>query len=163
MKTPSVLSDDDATTPAKVLRRFRVVFNAVRTHFRDIERHVGLGGAQVWALSLIKESPGISIGGIAMGMDIHQSTASNLIKTLLQKELVELKKGVEDKRSVNLRILPAGSKLLQKVTGPFEGVLPQALSELHADTLKRLDHDLQELTVLLKADESAAEIPLADI
>lgn len=163
MLAQPVQMSNDATSPTKVLRRFRVVFNAVRTHFRDIERNVGLGGAQVWALSLIKEHPGIGIGGIAVGMDIHQSTASNLIKTLLQKELIETRKCAQDKRSVNLTILPAGSVLLNKVTGPFEGVLPQALSEMSYNTLKRLDEDLGELIVLLKADESAAAVPLASI
>src|SRR5665647_3144949 len=73
----------ETIAPAKVLRRFRVVFNAIRTHFRQIEKQVGLGGAQVWALSIITNNPGIGMGGIATNMDIHQSTASNLIKVCL--------------------------------------------------------------------------------
>jgi len=64
MKLDALLPSE-VITPAKVLRRFRVVFNAVRTHFRQIEKQVGLGGAQVWALSLIKDHPGIGMGGIA--------------------------------------------------------------------------------------------------
>lgn len=153
----------DSVTPSQVLRRFRVVFNAVRTHFRDMEKQVGLGGAQVWALGIIKANPGIGIGGISQGMDIHQSTASNLIKALQKKGLIEMSKAQEDRRSVCLRILPAGSALLRKVSGPFEGVLPVALGELKESTLKRLDKDLAELIVLLKADESAEAIPLANI
>ncbi|MBK6323351.1 MarR family winged helix-turn-helix transcriptional regulator [Candidatus Aalborgicola defluviihabitans] len=153
----------DPVTPAKVLRRFRVVFNAVRTHFRQIEKRVGLGGAQVWALSLIRSNPGIGMGGIAANMDIHQSTASNLIKTLVLKELITMEKSAEDRRSVELRILPAGRKLLTKAGGPFEGVLPVALGNLHEKTLKRLDCDLGELIALLQADEAAEETPLAEI
>ena len=158
-----VTKSPEEVTPAKVLRRFRVVFNAVRTHFRQIEKQVGLGGAQVWALSIIKSNPGIGMGGIASNMDIHQSTASNLIKALLTKKLIKLDKDGEDKRSVQLTILPAGAKLLAKVSGPFEGVLPVALGELSETTLKRLNKDLGELIVLLKADESAEETPLANI
>ena len=37
-------SAQDSVTPEQVLRRFRVVFNAVRTHFRQMEKQVGLGG-----------------------------------------------------------------------------------------------------------------------
>lgn len=103
----------DPVSPAQVLRRFRVVFNAVRTHFSQLEKQVGLGGAQVWALSLIKANPGIGMGGIAAQMDIHQSTASNLIKALLKKELIVMTKGAEDRRSVHLKVLPHG----QKTTG----------------------------------------------
>jgi len=150
-------------TPAKVLRRFRVVFNAVRSHFREMEKQVGLGGAQVWALSLIKAKPGIGMGEVAASMEIHQSTASNLIKVLLRKELVTLDKDPDDRRNVRLKILPAGSRLLKKVSGPFEGVLPAALSNLNESTLKRLDEDLGQLISLLNADEAAEETPLANI
>lgn len=153
----------EPVTPARVLRRFRVVFNAVRTHFRDMEKQVGLGGAQVWALAIIKANPGIGMGGIAQNMDIHQSTASNLIKALQKRELIEMTKSPDDRRNVRLKILPAGNALLKKVTGPFEGVLPAALGELKESTLNRLDKDLSELIVLLKADESAEEVPLASI
>jgi DNA-binding MarR family transcriptional regulator len=153
----------EAVSPAQVLRRFRVVFNAVRTHFSQIEKQVGLGGAQVWALSVIKDNPGIGMGGIASHMDIHQSTASNLIKVLLIKELITVKKSAEDRRSVRLTILPAGKKILSKVSGPFEGVLPAALSSLAPDVLARMDGDLHQLIGLLNADEAAAEIPLAEI
>lgn len=160
---PAVAQPIEPITPAKVLRRFRVVFNAVRTHFRQIEKQVGLGGAQVWALSLIKERPGIGTSAIASNMDIHQSTASNLIKILLQKELITMTKAPDDRRNVRLKILPAGRKLLTKVSGPFEGVLPAALSNLSAATLARMDRDLCELIGLLKVDETAEETPLAEI
>lgn len=156
-------SPPDLVSPAQVLRRFRVVFNAVRTHFGQIEKQVGLGGAQVWALSVIKTSPGIGMGGIAAQMDIHQSTASNLIKTLLKKELIVMTKDAEDRRSVHLKILPAGRKLLAKVSGPFEGVLPAALSSLDPAVLARMDGDLHQLIGLLNADEAAGEIPLAEM
>jgi DNA-binding MarR family transcriptional regulator len=154
---------NEPVTPAKVLRRFRVVFNAVRTHFREIEKQVGLGGAQVWALSLIHQNPGIAIGNIADHMDIHQSTASNLIKVLVRKELIAMEKAPDDRRSVQLKILPAGRKILSKVSGPFEGVLPVALGNLNSKTLERLDQDLGALILLLHADETAEETPLADM
>lgn len=35
----------------RVLRQFRIVFNAVRSHFRQVEREAGIGGAQLWALT----------------------------------------------------------------------------------------------------------------
>lgn len=153
----------DSVTPAKVLRRFRVVFSAVRTHFRQVEKQVGLGGAQVWALSVIQANPGIGMGGIASSMDIHQSTASNLVKTLVKKELITMVKSAEDRRNVHLTILPAGEQLLKKTPGPFEGVLPVALGSLSAATLLRLDADLGQLIGILNADETAEETPLAKI
>ncbi len=154
---------DQAVTPAKVLRRFRVVFNAVRTHFRQMEKQVGLGGAQVWALSLIKAAPGLGVGEIATRMDIHQSTASNLVKSLMSKDFVTMDKAPDDRRNVQLRITPAGTRLLKKASGPFEGVLPAALSSMNPQTLERMDQDLGELIELLQADETAERKPLAQL
>lgn len=128
-----------------------------------MEKQVGLGGAQVWALSVIKANPGIGMGGVAASMDIHQSTASNLIKALLTKELITLEKSPGDKRNVHLKILPAGTRVLKKVSGPFEGVLPMALGSLDEKTLKRLDEDLGQLIKVLNVDEAAEEIPLANL
>jgi len=149
--------------PAQVLRRFRVVFNAVRSHFHQVEQQTGLGGAQVWALDLIRRVPDIGVGELARRMDIHQSTASNLVKALQRRELVVTARSAQDKRSVQLRVTPAGKAVLARVVGPFEGVLPSALGELPPDTLSRLDHDLGELIRLLKADEAAGGVPLAQL
>lgn len=149
--------------PAQVLRRFRVVFNAIRTHFQQIEKQVGLGGAAVWALSVVRDQPGVGVGGLALAMDIHQTTASNLVKTLRSKELISLSKDEQDRRSVQLNIMPAGLALLGRVSGPFEGVLPEALGKLPPATLARMDQDLGELIKVLKADDDAAGIPLSDL
>jgi len=153
----------EEVSPARVVRRFRVIFNAVRTHFRELEKEVGLGGAQVWALSVVADHPGIGMGGVAEALDIHQSTASNLVKGLQKKALIAVQKSPEDRRSVCIQLLPAGKKLLGKVQGPFAGVLPSALEALNPAVLKRLDRDLEALILALHADESAAEIPLANL
>lgn len=155
--------NDQPTSPARVLRRFRVVFNTVRSHFQAIEKQVGLGGAQVWALSVVRDHPGIGVGALAKSMDIHQSTASNLTKLLMRKEMLSMSKASADRRQVELQILPAGLAILSQVPGPFEGVLPVALRQLPAGSLLRLDQDLGELIALLKADEKGGGIPLADL
>ena len=157
------LQSDTPETTAQVLRRFRVVFNAVRSNFQQMEKQVGLGGAPVWALSVVRDNPGIGMGGVAKNMDIHQSTASNLIKTLLRKEFISMTKVPEDRRNVQLHILPTGLDVLSQVSGPFEGVLPLALGKLPQETLLRLDQDLGDLVQLLKADEQVAGVPLAEL
>lgn len=147
---------------ALVLRRFRLVFNAVKTHFQQVEKKTGIGGAQLWALSIIRARGGLGVGDLAKAMDVHQSTASNLVKILVERGLVQALKEGADKRTVQLTILPAGSKLLRKAPGPLTGVLPQALASLDPSTLKRLDADLAKLLAALDADERAANVPLGD-
>ena len=149
---------------ALVLRRFRQIFNAVKSHFQQLEKRSGLGGAKIWALSVIQQHPGIGTGALAQAMDIHQSTTSNLVKFLIEHELVQARKSETDRRSVQLYVLPAGTKILKKVPGPFIGVLPDALERLDAGTLKNLNRDLSKLTALLsEADEKAALTPLAEL
>lgn len=148
-------------SPAQVLRRFRIVFNAVRTHFQQVEKETSLGGAQVWALSVVRGNPAIGIGGLAARMDIHPSTASNLVKQLVGRGFIRASKATEDRRNVQLHILPAGDAVLARAPGPFEGVLPSALEQLPTATLQRLDQDLAVLISLLQADEQGAGVPLA--
>lgn len=144
----------------QVLRRFRLVFNAVKTHFQSVEKKAGIGGAQLWALSIISSSTGMGVNDLARAMDVHQSTASNLVKTLIARDLIVAAKDGPDRRTVQLHVLPAGLRVLKRAPGPFTGVLPQALASLDAKTLKRLDADLAKLIAALNADERAANIPL---
>ena len=147
---------------ARVLRRFRLVFNAIRSHFRAVEARAGVSGAQLWALSVVQDQPGIGVGGLARSMDIHQSTASNLLRGLIEEGLLVSAKGEADRRAVQLQVTARGRRVLAKAPGPFAGVLPEALSRLDTRTLARLDRDLGRLIEQLGADERGANIPLGE-
>jgi DNA-binding MarR family transcriptional regulator len=147
----------------RVLRQFRVVFNAVKSHFRQVERDAGLGGAQLWALSVIERTPGIGVTELSRSLDIHQSTASNLIKALVERNLVSAAREGADRRGVALRVLPAGEEVLRKAPGPFAGVLPGALASLDEETLARLEQDLAKLIQVLAADEAGANVMLSQL
>lgn len=143
-----------------VLRKFRLVFNAVKTHFREVEKKAGVAGAQVWALSVIREQPGIGVSALARALDIHQSTASNLLKPLMERGLVAAARAEADRRSLQLHISVKGLEVLKQAPGPAAGLLPEALSKLDAQTLQRLEHDLAALILRLRADHRASKIPL---
>ncbi len=163
MATKAAPTGQPSEPVALVLRRFRLVFNAVKTHFQQVEKRAGVGGAQVWALSVIRANRGMGMNALALAMDIHQTTASNLVRTLVNAGMVAAEKNGPDRRTVQLRILPPGTRVLRKTPGPFMGVLPEALARLDAQTLLSLDRDLALLISTLKADERAAGIPLAQI
>jgi len=146
-----------------VLRQFRQVFNAVKSHFQQVEKTVGMGGAQVWALSVVREQPGIGVGALARAMSIHQSTASNLVRTLIDREMVVASKQGADRRAVQLNLLPAGARVLRNAPGPFAGLLPDALKALPPETLARLQTDLDQLIDRIAADEADAHVPLSGL
>jgi DNA-binding MarR family transcriptional regulator len=162
MSSPSLPSSpSDAAPETRVLRQFRVVFNAVKTHFRQVEREAGVGGAQLWALSVIQRRPGIGVTELSRELDIHQSTATNLNTGLTERGLVTAAREGMDRRSVALRVSAEGETVLRSAPLPFAGVLPDALSSLDPDTLGRLEQDLAKVIALLEADEASARVPLA--
>ena len=154
----------DAGEPAgRVLQQFRVVFNAVKTHFQQVERKAGVGGAQVWALSIIRDRPGIGVNDLAMALNIKQPTASNLVRNLVQQALITVRREGPDRRAVQLHPTPDGHKVLKRAPGPFAGVLPEALAGLDPHTLAQLESTLSALIRQLGGDERAATIPLAQM
>jgi DNA-binding MarR family transcriptional regulator len=150
-------------TSVEVLRQFRRIFNAVKTHFQQVEKQAGIGGAQVWALSIVRDKPDIGVVELARTMDIRQSTASNLVRLLVDRGLAKVARGGADKRTVQLRVLPEGRKVLRRAPAPLSGVLQQSLAELDEATLRRLKRDLSALLAVLQTEKRAARIHLADL
>jgi len=151
----------DTAAAARVLRQFRLVFNAVKTHFQQVEKQAGIGGAQVWALSVLRDAPGIGVTELAQRMDIHQSTASNLVRSLARAGLVRIERNAPDRRMVQLHLQPSALPVLDKAPGPLAGVLPEALARLDPGLLARLEADLAALLAVLQTEADDARIPLA--
>lgn len=159
-RTARAAQDKDVVhaSAARLLRRLRLVANAVKAHLREVESQAGVGGAQVWALSVVQASPGISVGELARALDVHQSTASNLVRALAQRKLVEPRRSEPDRRGVQLHLLPAGARVLRKAPAPFTGTLPHALASLAPTTLQRLDRDLATLAQALGLPAGQADV-----
>ena len=154
---------DPAPGAARVLRQFRLVFNVVKSHFQQVEKKVGIGGAQVWAMHVVHQRPGIGVHQLARAMDVRQPTASNLVRSLVDQGLMQVRKEGPDRRAVQLHVLQPGLDVLLRAPGPFAGVLPEALASLDAATLERLEQDLAILISQLGANERGAGIPLAQM
>lgn len=160
---PSAAPSAAPVTSDTVLQQFRVVLTAIKSHFQQMERQAGIGGAQVWALAVIRDNAGMGVGELAAALSVKQPTASNLVRSLGEQGYITHKRRAEDRRGVTLRITRAGRALLQRVSTPHEGVLPAALGELDRATLLRLHADLRVLITHLNADEAASLRPLASL
>ena len=146
-----------------MLQRFRQVFTATRAHYQQVEKVVGLGGAQVWALGIVAARPGIGVGGLARALHVHQSTASNLVRNLVDRGLLSTARNDNDRRTVQLRLLPAGADLLKRAPGPVTGLLVQALEGLDLDTLTRLESDLSRLIQVMGIGDDAPATPIGQL
>jgi DNA-binding MarR family transcriptional regulator len=149
-----------AKAAGRVLRQLRLVFHTFKAHFREIERDARVSGAQLWALSVVNDRPGLRLGELAAALDIRQSTASNLIKPLVEGGFIVTAKQDADRRILELRLTALGREVVRKAPPPQNGVLPNALGKLSGDSLTRLEEDLDVLIAVLGAGKRGAQIPL---
>ncbi len=148
----------------EALKKFRIVFSSVKKHFEDIEARCGVSGAQLWALSEISKAPGLRVSELASALLVHQSTASNLLIRLEEKELIKRERASTDQRVVRLHLTEKGKDLLSRAPKPMIGLLPDALQRLPEDVLENLLGNMERLVSTMRIkDEGATEKPLSDI
>lgn len=155
---------DKHQLPLHVLKKFRLIYGSVRQHFREIEQVCGVSGSQLWILQEIVKTPGIGVSELAERLAIHQSTCSQLVEKLTQRDLVTKERSQTDQRRVGLIASAIASELVSNSPGPAEGVLPDALMAVPVDTLRQLDAALSQVIAQLSLrDERFADKPLADL
>ena len=146
-----------------VLRQFRVIVAALREHYGAVERAAGIGGAQLWALAEIAAADELSVGDLARQMGIKSPTASNLVRSLLERDFVRKLRAREDQRIVCVSVTPEGKALLRRAPQPLEGLLQSALARLPANRLESLHAHLDDVLALLHHERGAADRLLPEL
>ncbi|MBX3613792.1 MAG: winged helix-turn-helix transcriptional regulator [Burkholderiaceae bacterium] len=148
----------------EALQNFRIIFRAVRRHFHEVEERCGISGSQLWALSVVVQSPGIRVKDLARSMAVQQSTASNLVEQLVRQGLIRRARESADQRIVQLYPTEAGEDAIARAPKPLVGILPDVLSRLEPKRLVTLNRLLDEIVRSMRtADRSARHTPLADL
>lgn len=147
-----------------VLKKFRVLFGAVRQHFREVENNCGVTGSQLWILQEVANAAGIGVSELAGRLSIHQSTCSLLVDKLVTRKLLVKVRSKEDQRRVGLKLTKTAMSLIAAAPGPTSGVLPEALNALDAETIHDLDVSLGRLLEQIQSrDERLSEEPLSNL
>lgn len=155
-------SSPDAAREA--LRQFRVIFGAVRQHFKAIEKACGVSGAQIWAMAALRQTPGMKVSELAQALSIHASTASNLLDKIEKAGMIRRERNTVDQRVVKLYLTPAGEKALEKAPQPLTGILTHALGQLPDKSLDRLNQDLATLIAHMgDINTKDAQKPLSEL
>jgi MarR family transcriptional regulator, organic hydroperoxide resistance regulator len=148
----------------QVLKKFRIIYGSVRQHFREVKQNCGVTGSQLWILQEVKKYPGIGVSELAYRLSIHQSTASQLVETLVDHGLMLKERSSEDQRRVGLCLSGEASKILKSAHGPAEGLLPEALQALPVSALLALDKLLIDVIGQLRIrDDKYADKPLSEL
>src|SRR5581483_7463829 len=95
-----------------VLEQFRIIVKSIRSHYQTVQARAGVSGAQLWTLAQIAGQPGCQVGELARALAIHPSTASNLVRDLAARGLVERERRGRDLRHVQLYASAKGRRLL---------------------------------------------------
>lgn len=146
----------------ETLKQFRIIISAVRQHFRALEEACGVSGAQIWILSAIAETPGITVSQLGKTLSVHVSTVSNMLDKLAKAGLVERLRREDDRRVVNLHLTAEGLAVLARAPQPLTGLVPHALENLPEPALVRLNEDLALLIQQMQyVDHDNADKPLS--
>ncbi|SDK81315.1 DNA-binding transcriptional regulator, MarR family [Methylophilus rhizosphaerae] len=140
----------------KALKQFRIIFGAVRHHFREIESTCGISGSQLWLLHEIATHPELGVSRLAENLSIHQSTCSLLVEKLVKKRLIEKQRLSEDQRKVGLLVTAAGQAVLAKAPQPVDGIFPQILASMDAHALQNLSTALE--LVIARLDDQTSQL-----
>jgi DNA-binding MarR family transcriptional regulator len=154
----------NSSLATETLKQFRIIIGAVRHHFHSVEEACGISGAQVWILSAIADTPGITVSLLSKTLSVHVSTASNMLDKLDKAGLVERLRSEDDRRVVNLQLTAQGQTILDRAPKPLTGLIPHALSKLPEPALARLHEDLALLIQQMQHhDPDAASKPLSTL
>lgn len=148
----------------ETLQKFRLIIGAVRQHSRALETSCGIGGAQIWMLATIADTPDINVSELSQALSVHVSTASNLLDKLARAGLVERIPDEEDRRVVRLRLTDKGRDIVARAPRPLAGRMVDALEKMPENSLATLDQELARLIQQMNLlDQSAANEPLSSL
>lgn len=147
-----------------VLKSFRIIYGAVRQHFRQVRQTCGISGSQLWILHELQRTKGVGVSELATKLGIHQSTCSQHVEKLVRSGYLKKTRLSDDQRRVELIVTAKGQRCAASAPGPAEGVLPEAISELSPAALRGLQNGLTQVIAALDIkDEADANRPLADL
>lgn len=172
-KRPQSLSSRGTPTPAtaqrhllemQTLQDLRTVFGSARRHDTEIRGLAGMPGSQLWALSEIVSSKGMSVNDLSERMALHQTTASNLVNALTERGLIARTRDSGDQRIVRLNATLEGKRALLRAPAPYAGLLVDALQRLGNADLRKLKQALSILIDVMRkqAPDSAGETLLGE-
>jgi DNA-binding MarR family transcriptional regulator len=133
-----------------------MIFGSARRFDADVRRVTGISGSLLWALSEIARTTSMSVNALAERMALHQTTASNVVNSLVEQKLIRRSRSVRDQRVVELEISAVGRKMLANVQGPHAGLLVDAIRGLDQAQLVSLQQGLAQLVEQMRTIASAA-------
>lgn len=139
-----------------ITRQLRIVYKAVQSHSKRVEKACGLSSAKLWMLHEVEQNPGIPVSQLARILSIHPSTCSNMLDKIEAGGLIYRDRSKTDQRTVHLFATESGQQLLRSAPSPPRGQLISALEKLSEKQLATLQASLEAFVEALHLDDSSA-------
>jgi DNA-binding MarR family transcriptional regulator len=121
------------------LDSIRRITRVLRRSSRLSERKVGLGSAQLFVLQQLAEAPAASVNDLAERTYTHQSSASVVVRRLVEQGLVVRRPSLDDRRRRELKLTAAGKRLAARAPVPAQVRLVEGLLTLSGAQLRTLE------------------------
>jgi len=141
-----------------IVQDLRVVVRTIQAHSRWVEKQCGVSSVQLWAMWELFSSPGQKVSDLSRSLSIHQSTASNMLDKMEEKELIRRDRSGPDQRVVQLFLTKKGSDLLSVAPRPAQGAVQDALNRMSDEQLNILKRGLDSLISHMSVSEEGAEL-----
>jgi DNA-binding MarR family transcriptional regulator len=156
-KNPTDLSAD--STEQSILIGLAKVSLALKSQsWQDAGTHgVSPTQAQILALLQAKGNEGMRLSEVAAGLAVTPATASDAVRVLDQKGLVQKMRSTEDARAISIVLTPQGRTLAER-TSCWSDLLLGAVDELSAPEQTVF---LGGLTKMIRKLQESGQIPIA--
>jgi DNA-binding MarR family transcriptional regulator len=111
----------------------RRLVQALRSLGLRSERDFGVTAAQLFVLRRIAADPGLSLAELARQTLTRESSVSEVVARLVAGGFVERRHAVDDRRRLELRLAPAGERIV--------AVAPETVQERLVDAFRALPDD----------------------
>lgn len=111
----------------------RRLVSALRSPGSAAPGELGLSVAQLFALRIIGQRPGISMGDLAVATLTTPSAVSEVVTRLVRRELVRRDLAPDDRRRAVLRLTPPGAALLMTLGETLPERLIRSLGQMTSE------------------------------
>jgi DNA-binding MarR family transcriptional regulator len=162
MLLPSTPADPSVTEKTArvraILDALRRVVRELRLSARGAERGAGISGAQLFVLQALSGEKASSLNDLAVRTLTDQSSVSVVVRRLVDRKLVTRKVAAGDARRVELRVTPAGRRMLARCPEPTQARLFEALGRMGGSELASLAGGLAALVREMGIEDQAPQM-----
>jgi len=135
-----------------VLTAIRRILRAAEQDAKQLSRDAGLTASQMLALQWLLERHEATAGDIAAALGITQATTTSLLHRLLDRNLIERRRGDADRRQVWLTLTDTGRAAVARAPTFLHQRFVERFDELEAWEQAMLVASLERVATLLDAD-----------